>query len=268
MISNIENEKNLQISIVESLDGGGSKELFPFLPYILQDITEIGADPRIIEKLLVHCNCNTGSLVLDLGSGKGVVAIHLAEKLGCRVTGIDGMEAFISDANRLAAARNVSQLCSFIQGDIRQKIQEYKNFDIVILGAIGPVFGFIGATLKTISTAIKPGGYVVIDDGYKPDGAMPGYDRILEKTPFYEQIGQAGFTILEERIISPSEIYDSNRYIQNHIIQRVGELALLYPEKEALFNGYVQAQEDEIIKMESELVVGAWLLQHTGAKLL
>lgn len=265
MTSHRAKEKDLQISIVESLDGGGSGELFPFLPYILQDIAEIGADPRMIEKLLRKDICEAGSLVLDLGCGKGAVSVHLAEKFGCRITGIDGMEAFISEANKLAAARSVSELCSFSQGDIRIKIRECKDFDIVILGAIGPVFGFIGATLKTIATALKPGGYVVVDDGYKPDGAMPGHDRAIEKTAFYEQISQAGFTILEERIMAPSEIYDSNRDIQNLIVRRVEELVALYPEKETLFRGYVQAQEEEIDQLENRLVVGVWLLQHKVA---
>jgi hypothetical protein len=43
--------KTIEESIVIAMDGS-DKELFPFLPIILQDLWEIGADPEAIIKLI------------------------------------------------------------------------------------------------------------------------------------------------------------------------------------------------------------------------
>lgn len=41
--------KTIEESVVTAMDGP-DKELFPFIPYILQDLWEIGADPEVILK--------------------------------------------------------------------------------------------------------------------------------------------------------------------------------------------------------------------------
>ncbi len=61
----------IEESVVIAMDGSDI-ELFPFLPYILQDVWEIGADPEAIKKLIKkHCNNLAELKVLDLGCGKG-----------------------------------------------------------------------------------------------------------------------------------------------------------------------------------------------------
>ena len=45
----------------------------------------------------------------------------------------------------------LSHLCSFETGDIRKKIKELNNFDIIILGAIGQVFGDYFTTGNMVS---------------------------------------------------------------------------------------------------------------------
>lgn len=253
--------KDLKTSIVESLDGTSNPELFPHLDYLLQDITEIGTDPRLVEKL-IRTHIQTEPLkVLDLGCGKGAVSIHLAKELGCEVTGIDGMEAFIQIAREMATAHHVSHLCNFFQGDIREAVRELKGFDVVILGAIGPVFGFMRETLKAVSPTLKKCGFVIIDDGFKDDGTMPDYNKALDKSNFYAQITESGFSILDEIIIPAEGLASSNQKIQQCIVSRAKELALKHPDKAHLFKEYVQAQEDEIDVMENRLTVGIWLLK-------
>lgn len=252
--------KDLITSIIESLDGDANLELYPFLPYLLQDLTEIGTDPLLVEKL-IRTNIGSEPLkVLDLGCGKGAVSVHLAKVLGYHATGIDGMQEFIDSANRLATINKVAHFCSFSQGDIRNEIAKFSGFDMVILGAIGPVFGFIGRTLATISSALNPGGYVIIDDAFKEDGTLPDYDRVSTRTAFYQEITDNGFRVVDEIIIPAKAMAQSNRDIQDCICQRAEELKIKHPEKAQLFNIYIQNQEAEIETMENNLVVGIWLL--------
>ena len=65
--------KSLEESVVIAMDGS-DPELFPFLPYIMQDLWEIGSDPETIIRLIrKHADKPAGMKVLDLGCGKGAV---------------------------------------------------------------------------------------------------------------------------------------------------------------------------------------------------
>ena len=55
--------------------------------------------------------------------------------------------------------------------DIREKILELKEFDLIVLGSIGPVFGDIETTLKSLNSLLVKGGYVILDDGYIPENS-------------------------------------------------------------------------------------------------
>ena len=53
-----------------------------------------------------------------MGCGSGGYALHLAEKFGCRVLGLDINKAGVRNANRLAMARNLAALVRFEQRDV------------------------------------------------------------------------------------------------------------------------------------------------------
>jgi len=252
---------DLKSSIVKSLDGGANTELFPYLVYLLQDLQEFGTDPLLAGKMISKNIAKQPLKVLDLGCGKGAVSIHLAKTLACTAVGIDGMAEFCEAANKFAEKQGVSHLCSFRQGDIREEIKTCRGFDLVVLGAIGAVFGFIGQTLDTISQALTPGGYVLIDDGFKEDNTLADYDKVISRSGFYHQIKESAFEIIEEKIIPAQNLARPNREIQDRIVQRARELSGIYPGKKHLFSNYVQAQEDEIEIMENKLLVGMWLLR-------
>jgi ubiquinone/menaquinone biosynthesis C-methylase UbiE len=87
--------KTLEESVVTAMDGS-DKELFPYLPYILQDLWEIGANPDTIIRLIAKYFSKYPDLkVLDLGCGKGAVSINIAKNLGCYCYGIDAVPDFL-----------------------------------------------------------------------------------------------------------------------------------------------------------------------------
>lgn len=256
--------KKIEWSVVESLDGT-DMELFTYLPYILQDIWEIGADPSIMSELIKKNIGNKSLKILDLGCGKGAISIHLAKELNCSIKGIDAMPDFIKEANGYAVKYQVSDKCDFEVGDIRSKIKEMRNFDVVILGAIGPVLGNLNTTLKILAKSLNKTGYVLLDDSYIEDNSELNYDRCLRKSDFYEQIKTADFEIIQEVIFEGNAIESSDNIIYNAIEKRVNELILQYPTKTKLFNGYLQSQEYENHLLVNELVSGTWLLKTINA---
>ncbi len=234
---------------------GADKALFPFLPYILQDLWEIGADPeaiiRLIGKYFEKC---AGLKVLDLGCGKGAVSVKLAHKLGCACYGIDAIPEFIAIARQKAGKFKVDHLCIFETGDIREKVGDLSGYDIVILGAIGPVFGDYFATLTTLGKCLNENGVFIIDDGYIDDDSDYSHPLMLKRSALLQQIDKAGMELVENDVMNRDQIKDADNFIFENLKKRCIELIEKYPDKQNLFLDYIKKQEIENDVLENKVV--------------
>ncbi|HYY97193.1 MAG TPA: class I SAM-dependent methyltransferase, partial [Pyrinomonadaceae bacterium] len=71
--------------------------------------------------------------VLEVASGSGGPALYLAEKSGCRVTGVDASENGVATATRAAADANQSERVSFRLADANASLPfEDETFDAVV----------------------------------------------------------------------------------------------------------------------------------------
>jgi cyclopropane fatty-acyl-phospholipid synthase-like methyltransferase len=246
--------KTIEESVVTAMDGS-NKKLFPYLPYILQDLWEMGADPDAIIKLIDKHFTNCVDLkVLDLGCGKGAVSIKVAKNLGCICYGIDAIPEFIDYAMGKAVEYKVEHLCKFEIGDIRKKIKTLLTYDIIILGAIGPVFGDYYTTLTTLSKNLNKSGIFIIDDGYIENDSNYSHPLIQKQEIIIQQIDSAGMQLLEDDIIQKDDIKDSDDYIFDNLKKRCFELINKYPDKKELFKNYVKKQEIENDVLENKVV--------------
>ena len=82
-------------------------------------------------ELAEFASVTSSSRILDIGSGVGGPARHLAATFGCQVTGIDLVEANVEDANQRAKAEGVELLATFMTGDALNLPFEDQTFDIV-----------------------------------------------------------------------------------------------------------------------------------------
>ncbi len=251
--------KIIEECVVTAMDGN-DKELFPYLPYILQDVWEFGADPdaviRLINKHFAH---TAGLKVLDLGCGKGAVSIKVSQKLGCSCHGIDAIPEFIEFARHKAAELNVDHLCTFETADIRQRVNDLSGFNIILLGAIGPVFGDYFHTLTTLKRCMNQNGVFVIDDGYIEDSSDFSHPLILKKSTLLHQIDMAGMKLIGDDKMEREDIMDSDEFIFENLKQRCLELIEKYPDKQHLFHDYIKKQEIENDVLENK-IVGTTLL--------
>jgi 2-polyprenyl-3-methyl-5-hydroxy-6-metoxy-1,4-benzoquinol methylase len=85
-------------------------------------------------KVLDGFGINSGNL-LDLCCGNGRVSIHMAKK-GFKTVGVDISTAFLEDARRKAKEHGVSNLVTFLEGDVRKlnKIigESLPSFDVIV----------------------------------------------------------------------------------------------------------------------------------------
>jgi cyclopropane fatty-acyl-phospholipid synthase-like methyltransferase len=232
------------------------KEIFPYLPYILQDFWEIGSSPADMIALIEKHSTNYSALkILDLGCGKGAVSIKIAEKLHCECWGIDGVKEFIEYADKKAVEYNVETLCRFEQADIREKINELPQFDVIILGAIGQVFGNYYETLTKLKKCLKKGGLILIDDAYIEDSSEFSHSALLKKSELLGQVNEANMEIIDELFPNDNAtIEEQHEQEFNFIKQRCDELIEKYPEKKSLFENYVQKQDEEYDTLETKVV--------------
>ncbi len=240
--------------VVIAMDGSDA-ELFPFLPYILQDIWEIGSDPEAIIKIIGrHFNSYDNLKILDLGCGKGAVSIKVAQQFNCKCYGIDAIPEFVVYAQKKSIEYNVGHLCEFVVGDMREIIKDFKAYDIIILGAIGPVFGNYYSTLATLSKHLNDTGLFIIDDGYIENNSDYTHPLMLKKLDLLNQISSAGMILIEDDIIESKNIKDSDDRVFDNLKIRCMELIEKYPEKKDLFENYLKNQEKENDVLENKVV--------------
>jgi cyclopropane fatty-acyl-phospholipid synthase-like methyltransferase len=252
---------DLQQSVVASMDGK-EIEIFPFLPYLLQDLWEIGTSPELITSLLQKNDIlNSKSNVLDLGCGKGVISVNLAKEFGCKVDGIDAIPEFINEAKRWAIKYQVDKLSNFWQGDIRKEIYQLRNYDLIVLGSIGPVLGNVETTLKKVKVCLNNQGMVLLDDGYIKRDSLYENPVYLNEEEFWKQIQNSEMKVIDQTIIDTNYIEESDTEIFHHIKIRAEELIHKNPEKTALFENYLKAQSEENEVLENHIICGTWLIQ-------
>ncbi len=256
-----ENRKTIEECVVAAMDGS-DKELYPYLPYILQDLWEIGASPDAIIRLIRKHWEDYGRLnILDPGCGKGVVSVKIAAALGCRCHGIDAIPEFIDFARRKADEYNVGHLCTFETGDIRETVKGLSGYDIVILGAIGPVFGDYVATLTTLSHCIVEKGAFIVDDGYIEDDGDFQHPSIFKKSELMKQIDSAGMTLVENDIMEREDIKDADDHVFGYLEKRCRELIEKYPGKRDLFLDYIEKQKIENDVLENKIIGTTMLIK-------
>ena len=205
-------------------------DIIPFLPYLLQDLWELGSSGQEMRELLQrHVPVTAGFTALDLGCGKGAVSVTLAKGLGIRCKGIDLIGDFINEAREKAIEHGVDGLCEFAVGDIKQAVLHEQNYDLVIFGAVGDVLGDRPETIRALMSAIRPGGYILLDDGYLSadgdcallfDGEYPTFD---EWRAMFEKGG------LQLIAYSPAEDRPNDDRDFECISQRAQELITEYP---------------------------------------
>jgi 2-polyprenyl-3-methyl-5-hydroxy-6-metoxy-1,4-benzoquinol methylase len=80
-------------------------ELLPYLPELVTALDALGSWPDLIVDVLRSASLFEGAWIMDLGTGKGAVALAVAQAFPVRVEGIDAFEPFIDIAGLRAAAR-------------------------------------------------------------------------------------------------------------------------------------------------------------------
>ncbi|MBI5021316.1 MAG: class I SAM-dependent methyltransferase [Ignavibacteriales bacterium] len=249
-------------SIADSLEV--NKKLLPHIPFLLQDLWVLGcSENQIIDAVASLNSLSPLKNILDIGCGKGAVLIKLVAKLGFQAVGIDAMTPFLKDAKKKASEHNVSHLCQFINQDIYEYVSNDHDYDLVILAALGGIFGSFKNTIAKLRTQIHTGGFIIIDDGYlkkdnhldrKGYGHYKNYDNTIQELTYF------GDRIINQ--IDTSEVSKNiNREYLDLIKRRGEELTSKHGELKKDIDGYIQLQAEECDVLETDIKGELWVIQ-------
>src|SRR5579862_396568 len=118
-------------------------------------------------------NLDRDSAVLELGCGSGGYAVHLAEKVGCTLVGLDVNALGVRTASQLAAAKGLSRRAYFSQCDVSKNLP----FDGATFGAVfsNDVLCHISRrsdVLREIYRVLKPSGRMLFSDALVVGGLL------------------------------------------------------------------------------------------------
>jgi len=237
--------------------------LLPLLPELLADLQGLGSRPDEIADVLRAAGAPAGATVLDLGCGKGAVSVTVAERLGARVVGVDAFPPFLEAARALAAERGVGHLCAFREGDILEVLRGEASHDVVLLVSVGPLLGDHRRTLEGLRRQVRPGGLVLIADGFLAEGvdALPGYEGCASRADTLRQLAAFGDVLVREIVTPPAETRAENDRYTALIRGRAERLRRLHPDLAGLMDAYIARQEHEVAQIERGFVCATWILR-------
>lgn len=258
-------------SVSESLEV--SPELLPYIPELLRDLTSLGCMLEPLVRLVRRAGAGPSSRVLDLCCGKGAASVALASELGCSVVGVDLFPPFLREARAAAEKAGVGHLCTFVTADAQRYLESGGGtrspggggeFDGVVMAAAGAVLGGYGETVGLLRSAVRPGGWMLLEDGFLPEeftGSLPpGYGYCRAHGEAVAALTSHGDLLAEEVVVARASVVAFNRTTTDLIKRRAEEVAKRHPLVAEGVRAYALEQEMWSAAAESVETV-LWLLR-------
>jgi SAM-dependent methyltransferase len=121
--------------------------------------------PQQLRQLVQRLDLPDNGRLLDLGCGFGEWLLAALEAVpGVRGVGVDISTPALAEARKRAAARGLTDRVTFEQVDAAGWAGE--GFDAVVCIGATHAFGGLGPTLDAVRKHLRPGGRVLLGDGY------------------------------------------------------------------------------------------------------
>lgn len=149
---------------------------FSFIAHTEHDICN-PVGPEKTDHVIGMLGLGDSDRVVDVGSGKGGWALRVIEKYRCSVTALEPAVLFAAESMKRAVAKGVAgrfelEACRaseyFARDDLRP-------FDCALCIGSSHAFTNLHGTLRSLRTHVKPGGVIVIGEGYWRKPPAPEY---------------------------------------------------------------------------------------------
>ncbi|MGY1812970.1 class I SAM-dependent methyltransferase [Blastococcus sp. SYSU D00820] len=168
--------------------------------------------PESVRTLIERLAPPAGGRVLDLGCGYGEWLLPLLESVpGLEGVGVDLSGPALAEARARAAARRLSRRVRLEQADAGTWSGD--RFDAVLCVAASHVFGGLAGTLTALRRHLRPGGTVLLGDGFWESGPTPEALAALGAEPgelpdlagFMAEVERQGYEPAYGHLSTPAE---------------------------------------------------------------
>jgi len=117
-----------------------------------------GQDPRWRSYLVGRLRVAPDARVLDVATGTAAVAVEIARRYGCQVTGIDQSEAMLSEGRRSVLREGLTDRIELRQGEAERLPFPDASFDALTFTYLLRYVDDPAATLRELARVVHPGG--------------------------------------------------------------------------------------------------------------
>jgi ubiquinone/menaquinone biosynthesis C-methylase UbiE len=121
-------------------------------------------------ELMAQLPLGPGVHVLDIGSGLGGPARHMAVATGCRVTGIDLTQEYVAVANSLSRRMGLADRVAFRCAAAEGMDVPAGGFDVATMLHVGMNIADKAGVFAAVRRALKPGGMFAVYRSYSRHG--------------------------------------------------------------------------------------------------
>lgn len=133
-----------------------------------------------VESIIELLDLPHGGRVLDIGTGKAELPIRLIERFHVEALGIDFSSPFLQEAHEQIALRVPQNSFTLLEEDATNFNGELETFDLASCLGACEIFGGFQKTLRQLADFVRPGGYILIGDGYWKQEPAPTYLEALQ----------------------------------------------------------------------------------------
>ncbi len=165
----------------------------------------LGATTALLSQIDISPDMN----VLDIGSGIGGTARHIAHTFGAKVHGIDLTQEYVDTATTLSAKVGMSDRTTFQQANATQMDVPPARYDLATLFHVGMNIADKRALFANVSKALKPGGIFALFEVMKtgtedlvfplPWSSVPDTSFVAAGQTYKDAASAAGMELVAER---------------------------------------------------------------------
>ncbi|POH72991.1 ubiquinone biosynthesis protein [Arthrobacter glacialis] len=215
-------------SVAEHYGRGNAEQL------ILAHLSALGKDPEHFDiadlqgmdqlhvggaeatsRVATRAGINAGNHVLDIGSGLGGVARHLAQHFGASVHGVELTPEFVAAATSLTRRTGLSSAVAFTQGSALAMPFEENSFDAAVLFHVGMNIQDKDQVFAEAARVLRPGSVMAVYDVMLMGGDVEEYPLpwatsaetsfLQPPLAYSDALGQAGFSVDYEAKVPVSD---------------------------------------------------------------